>query len=489
MASGELYRLLGVTATATPEEIAAAYREAQRQVQQHAGTAAEIEHQLQQLANAYAILSDAEQRAAYDATLTAPQATLPLLTAHLTYSSNSLAMLDEPQVLYLLVELTPTLSSDIPHAPLNLCLVLDRSTSMQGSRLDQVKNAVLKVIDSLQPNDIFSVIAFSDRPEVIVSAQSAQGERTIARAKVSTLNAHGSTEILQGLLCGLTEMHPHLNSTTANHLILLTDGRTYGDEDDCLMLARLAADDGVVIHGLGIGEEWNDKFLDELTAATGGTAQYISAPKQVLIFMQEVVRGVSTVYADRITLTVQPARECQLMAAFKILPEAGPLAINDWPVHLGSLPKNQSLSIMLKFLVPAITATEQINLAQLHFQADILGLGRRGEQLLVDVNRPISRDPSKQPPPPALLSALSKMAHYTLQERAWQEASAGNIASAAQRLQTLSTRLLATGQTDLAKLTLSEARRLESTHVISEESKKRIKYGTRALIAPSQHTS
>jgi hypothetical protein len=59
------------------------------------------------------------------------------------------------------------------------------------------------------------------------------------------------------------------------------------------------------------------------------------------------------------------------------------------------------------------------------------------------------------------------------------------VVGAAQRLQTLSTRLLASGQTDLAKVTLAEARRLESTQILSEEAKKQIKYGTRALIQSS----
>jgi hypothetical protein len=80
------------------------------------------------------------------------------------------------------------------------------------------------------------------------------------------------------------------------------------------------------------------------------------------------------------------------------------------------------------------------------------------------------------------VEALSKLSHYQMQERAWQEAAAGNPGAAAERLKTLGTRLLASGQPELARLALTEASRLEKTQVLSEDAKKQLKYGTRALL-------
>jgi secreted protein with Ig-like and vWFA domain len=55
-------------------------------------------------------------------------------------------------------------------APLNLSIVIDRSTSMNGPRLDQVKQAAHRIIDSLGPDDILSLVSFSDRAEVVFEA-------------------------------------------------------------------------------------------------------------------------------------------------------------------------------------------------------------------------------------------------------------------------------------------------------------------------------
>ena len=100
----------------------------------------------------------------------------------------------------------------------------------------------------------------------------------------------------------------------------------------------------------------------------------------------------------------------------------------------------------------------------------------------MDIALPVVREPTRAMPPVAVTEALGKLSQYELQERAWQEATTGNVAAAARHLQVLSTRLLASGQTGLAKVALSEARRLENTQIVSEEAKKHLKYGTRELI-------
>lgn len=57
---------------------------------------------------------------------------------------------------------------------------------------------------------------------------------------------------------------------------MITDGHTYGDEQNCIDLAAQAREDGVAINALGIGDEWNDIFLDKIAGLSGGNAVYVS---------------------------------------------------------------------------------------------------------------------------------------------------------------------------------------------------------------------
>ena len=479
MTTGDLYNVLGLSANATPDQIKAAYFAAARRFHPDSNPNPGASDEFKVVADAYAILSDPTQRSAYDAAVL-QTGSGPLLAVHPIFSRQPLPAINEPQVLYALIEIQPSILTELPDPPINLCLVVDRSTSMQGTRLDQVKAAVSQVIDSLRESDTFSVVAFSDHAEVVVSGQRSQADRTHSKAKVSTINAHGGTEILQGLLCGLTELHHNLSPAAVNHLLLLTDGRTYGDEDDCLMLAKLAASDGIAISGLGIGNEWNDRFLDELTGRTGGTASYIGNAQEVADFIQDRVRGLGSAYAERLNVQLTLDPQMELASVFKVSPEAGPVPIEQ-PLRLGSLPKRQPASILFKFRLPPLSPGQQ-NIARLSFFADVVSLGRRGERLVVDLSLPVVKNPPTANPPQSIVDALSKLSHYQMQERAWQQAAAGDLVGAAERLKTLGTRLLAGGQPELARLALTEASRLEKTQVLSEESKKQIKYGTRALL-------
>jgi len=487
MATGNLYELLGVPAEATADDIKAAYRKASRRFHPELNPDSAAIEELKLVADAYAILSDGAQRQAYDAAL-AKIGGGPLLVSQVMTSRAALQRLDEPQVLYAMVMLRPSLTAQkLPAPPVNLCLVVDRSTSMQGDRLDRVKAAAQTIIDSLRENDAFCVVSFSDRAEVVIPLLRGEAERTAAKAHLGMLTAGGGTEMLEGLLSGLCTLQPHLSPTAVNHLFLLTDGHTYGDEDGCLLLAKLAAADGITISACGIGDEWNDKFLDQLTGITGGTAMYLRSADQVRTFIQERVKGLGAAYAERLRLRILPDRDVKVQSAFKVGTEPMPVPLETRPLLLGSMPREAGVTVLLKFLIPpqpeASSAPQPV--ARLSAVADIVSLGRRDERLTLDILLPVQAQPITAKPPSAILSALSHLAQYRLQERAAEAAADGNIPEAIQCLSTLGTRLLAASETQLAKVALAEARRLETTQSISEEGKKNLKYGTRALLRTS----
>ena len=49
-------------------------------------------------------------------------------------------------------------------------------------------------------------------------------------------------------------------------------------------------EEGIGISGLGIGNEWNDEFIDALQAAAGGESMYISGPKDLKKFLDQKYR-------------------------------------------------------------------------------------------------------------------------------------------------------------------------------------------------------
>ena len=111
------------------------------------------------------------------------------------------AFREEDQILYVLLEVFASAQSQKQRLPFNLCLVVDRSTSMQGVRLQRVKDATNFIIDFLNEGDVFSLVTFNDRAEIVIPAQS-QLDKAVAKSRVSTIRSSGGTEILQGLELG-----------------------------------------------------------------------------------------------------------------------------------------------------------------------------------------------------------------------------------------------------------------------------------------------
>src|SRR5258708_7065700 len=185
MTTGDLYNLLGLSANASPDEIKTAYFAAARRFHPDSNPNPGATEEFKLVADAHSILSDPSQRSTYDAGVR-QTGSGPLLAVHPIYSRHPLPALSEPQVLYALIDIQPSILTELPDPPINLCLVLDRSTSMQGPRLDQVKAAVSQVIDSLRESDTFSVVAFSDRAEVVVSSQRSPADPIHSNAKIST---------------------------------------------------------------------------------------------------------------------------------------------------------------------------------------------------------------------------------------------------------------------------------------------------------------
>src|SRR5512138_3038452 len=136
----DFYTILGLRRDATQEDIKRAYFEAAQKLHPDRNTAAGETELFLEVQRAYETLSNPKRRAQYDATLPPEEEiTLPYLY-NILYSRPTLTRMDEPQVLYLILELeAPLEARHTPAPPLNVCLVLDRSTSMRGEKMDMVK--------------------------------------------------------------------------------------------------------------------------------------------------------------------------------------------------------------------------------------------------------------------------------------------------------------------------------------------------------------
>lgn len=478
----DFYTRLGISRDATPEEVRRAYRESARRLHPDLNALPGETELFLDAQEAYETISDPEKRAKYDATLP-PEQPSPI-SVKVLYSRASIPRMDEPQILYTLLELKGKIKVEATQAPpLNLGLVVDCSTSMQGEYFDTVKSTAIELIRQLREKDVFSLVVFNDQARVIVPA-GARIERGRIEMAIRMLQTAGSTEILKGLDAGFFEVQRIKKTSYINHLILITDGHTYGDEKACLDIADRAQNDGIGISALGIGGKWNDKFLDTLTSRTGGSSQFVSQPVEVRQFLKDKVLALSSNFADNISMNITTQPGVKIQYVFRILPEAAMLDIES-PIQLGSIPLDNKLSVIFELLLENTSKISgELDLAQGYIKAFIPSFSEPISLMRTRLALPTSDGTDLTPPPIIIMQALSRLTLYRMQEKAREEAAAGDIQAASRRMQLLATNLLSRGENDLAKTVMQEINHLQFDQHVSEEGQKQIKYGTRSLFNP-----
>jgi Ca-activated chloride channel family protein len=480
----DYYAILGVARDASQEEIKRAYFEAAQRLHPDKNKVAGETEIFLDVQQAYETLSNPARRKKYDATLPKEEKSSLPFSYKIYYSRPNLVRVKEAQMLYVLLEITPHQKVDeIPSPPLNVALVLDRSTSMKGDKMDVLKNAAIKVMRNLRSQDIFSVITFSDRAEVLIPASFPFDKRRL-ESQIQMLQPSGGTEIFQGLDAAYNEVQRNAGKDHIDHIILLTDGQTYGDDQQCLNLAKQAAKQGIGISAMGIGKEWNDEFLDTLAKSTGGSSRYISRTEDIHNFLVEKFESLARILADDIVLEIKGTPGAEMAYAFRTQPETGPLPVED-TIHLGHLLLDSNLNILFEYRVDSsLTQQDIVYLQRGNLKMSVAALPTPVPPLQVEFSREVKDEAGEEPPPAMIIQALGKLTLYRMQEKAHREVEEGQFELAAKHMKNLATSLLAQGERSLARTALIEADNIEKMQSFSDEGSKAIKYGTRALIMP-----
>lgn len=480
--TGEFYNSLGLPFDANADEIRQAYFDAARRLHPDANPQQDAREEFLRIQQAYETLANPEKRQIYDRSIP-DTAKIPLTAAmSIRVSRSVIPALQEPQLVYALIDINCTGELDLTRMPpSSICLVIDRSTSMKGERLEMVKANVTQLIKTLKPNDQISIVVFSDRADVIIPpTRVSELEKMVG--KINTLDVGGATEMYRGLEAGVALLLRSPENSLMRQLILMTDGHTYGDEEDCFRLARTAADANISMTAFGFGSEWNDSFLDQLVSISGGSTVFVTSSRDLQNFLSQRLQAIGVAYASAVNLDIAIDPDLEIRYAFRLRPDLSPITV-DSCIPLGSLQYGKGISILLEIFIKSIPAsTRELKLGTGRVNFKLPSHAITNGRLNFDIRRPVALEVEREIPPAAIVEALSKLTLYRLQERARTEVDKGEIANATKHLHHLATHLLARGDRELAHTVLVEAEHIQQSRRFSKDGDKRIKYGTKALL-------
>jgi Ca-activated chloride channel homolog len=400
-------------------------------------------------------------------------------------SKDSLPITGGEQALYALVDIKTGGGASFGSMPANLGLVLDRSGSMDGEKMDNLKEAVGYVADHLSDKDLVSVTIFDDQVESLIPNQPAKNREDI-KSKVARVIPRGGTQISDGLKTGMAEVKKGYSRDRVNRVLLLTDGQTWDDEDACMKLAGFVGKQGIAITSIGIGDEWNEKLLLQIAERSHGDSHWIQNPISILDVFRQEVEGMQSVAAVNLKVTARLSQGVKPVKVYSTIPmitDVSKKAVSGQGVvvDLGSLDGKKGQAVLIEARVPSQKAGK-FRLGIIEVTYDVPSQGIKGKSIKTDLFVNFTPDAAAAAKVNAeVMNLAEKVSAFKLQTRALSEAEAGNIAAATQKLQAAATVLLNMGEDELAKAAEREILSLKKTGVLSPAGTKKLEYGTRKL--------
>jgi Ca-activated chloride channel family protein len=281
--------------------------------------------------------------------------------------------LEQPQKLYLMARFeSGPATVDRVRRPLNLSLVIDRSGSMAGAKIDYTRQAAQFLVQHLGAKDTLSIVLYNDRVDTLLMPETIQA-KDIINQRIAGIKVGGTTNLSSGWLEGCKLVTQNLNDERINRVILMSDGlanRGVTSTEQLVAMAQQKQDEGVSTTTMGMGDNFNEDLLTEMAHAGGGAYYFIESPESAPIIFQEELQGLLNVVGQNLTISLEPTDRV-----------AGVRQLNAYPMHmdgkayafrLGDVFGDELKALLLELAVPALKDLGEITIATLRFEYDEL---------------------------------------------------------------------------------------------------------------------
>ena len=256
----------------------------------------------------------------------------------------------------------PMTTTRLERPPINLAVVLDRSGSMGGPKLEKAKEAAIAALHRLGPEDIFSMVTYDDRVDTIVPAQSARNTEWI-EGRIREIRAGNSTALFGGVSQGAAELRKHLAERAVNRILLLSDGlANVGPQspEDLGRLGTALAKEGIAVTTVGVGTDYNEDLMTRLSQAGDGNTYFVESSDDLPRIFSTELGDVLNVAAKTVTIELSCANGIRPL---RLIGREGRIRGNVVELTLNQLYGGQEKYALVEVELPAGKAGETREIA------------------------------------------------------------------------------------------------------------------------------
>jgi Ca-activated chloride channel family protein len=246
---------------------------------------------------------------------------------------------------------------------LNIALVLDRSGSMQGEKLEYVKSAAKLFVGQLEKGDMFSLTVFDDQIHSLIP-NFVVGRPNNAESMFDAIRHGGRTNLAGGYLKGHDLALKNKSDDRVSRVILLTDGLANVGITDPMKLAAIAAEKqsaGITTSTIGVGEGYDEVLLGKMAENGGGSSYLIETPDDAPEVFREELGYLQSLVATDLQVRFLPAHRDTRVGQLNTF-----RASDGGTYLLGDVYSGQQKSIVLALETAELEVGQKVFLGTLH---------------------------------------------------------------------------------------------------------------------------
>ena len=215
---------------------------------------------------------------------------------------------EDPQQVVVKVTLdAPQPPSEMTRPPVNLCIVLDRSGSMSGQKIEKAKEAAIEALRRLGAGDLFSLVMYDHNVDTVIPAQSAVNTEWI-ESRIRGIYPGGNTALFGGVSQGASEIRKNLSSRYVHRIILLSDGLANVGPSTPEDLGRLGAaliKEGISVTTIGVGTDYNEDLMTRLSQNSDGNTYFVESGRDLPRIFTAELGDVLNVVAKQVNVIIE----------------------------------------------------------------------------------------------------------------------------------------------------------------------------------------
>lgn len=257
--------------------------------------------------------------------------------------------------------LTPVVASTVEKAPLNLSLVLDRSGSMSGDKIENLRRAALDILDRMGPRDVLSIVAFDNSTDVILPATRVTDPAAI-RSRILEIQPGGMTALFGGVSKGIAQARKFKGEGRSTRLVLVSDGQANvgpSSVSELAALGRSAGKDGIPVTTVGLGEGYNEDLMQQLALNADGNHDFAQHPSDLArIFDREFGDAQEIVATDLVVKFRCP----EGIRPIRVIDRDASISGQELSIRWNQVAGGQKKILLVEVEVPAAKAGTQVRL-------------------------------------------------------------------------------------------------------------------------------